>query len=119
VGPGESKNGEREPKYTDRLNGPIQSTAGDVLYLALAKMQEDWAAGVRTDAQFVAGVHDEIVLECPEESAEEVARWLKEKMREAFEEVLGPELGGPKSVEVSYGPSWGEQLELEDPDEKE
>jgi DNA polymerase-1 len=118
VGPGESKNGEREPKYTDRLNGPIQSTAGDILYLTLAKMQEDWAAGIRTDARFLAGVHDEIVVECPEESAEEVARWLKEKMREAFEEVLTPELGGPESVEVSYGPSWGEQKRLEDPDEK-
>jgi DNA polymerase family A len=26
-----------EPKYTDRLNGPIQSTAGDILYLTLEK----------------------------------------------------------------------------------
>jgi hypothetical protein len=46
-------------------------------------------------------------------------RWLKSKMREAFEEVLGEELGGTKSVEVSYGPNWGEQTELEDPSEKE
>jgi hypothetical protein len=39
-------------------------------------------------------------------------------MREAFEEVLGSELGGLESVEVSYGPSWGEQVELADPDQK-
>lgn len=102
------------PKYTDRLNGPIQSTAGDILYLALAKMQEDWAAGMHPDAKFLMGVHDEIVLESPEESAKDAALWLKEKMREAFEEVLGPELGGPKSVDVGYGPSWGEQTELEE-----
>jgi DNA polymerase I-like protein with 3'-5' exonuclease and polymerase domains len=53
-------------------------------------------------------VHDELVLECPEDDAREVALWLKEKMRAAIEEILGPELGGPKSVEVGYGPSWGE-----------
>jgi DNA polymerase I-like protein with 3'-5' exonuclease and polymerase domains len=58
------------------------------------------------------GVHDEIVLESPKESAKDAALWLKEKMREASEEVLGPELGGPKSVDVGYGPSWGEQTEL-------
>jgi DNA polymerase-1 len=118
VGLGKDRDGNPVSKYTDRLNGPIQSTAGDILYLALTKMQQDWSAGVRTDAKFLAGVHDEIVLECPEESAEEVARWLKQKMREAFEEVLGSELGGPESVEVSYGPSWGEQVELPDPDQK-
>jgi hypothetical protein len=54
------------------------------------------------------------VLECPEEDAVDVARWLSANMREAFEEVLGPDLGGPRSVEVSYGPSWGEQTEIEE-----
>jgi DNA polymerase I-like protein with 3'-5' exonuclease and polymerase domains len=58
-------------------------------------------------------VHDELVLECPEEEARGVALWLKAKMREAMEEILGEELGGPKSVEVGYGPSWGECVELE------
>jgi len=92
------------PKYTDRVNGPIQSTAGDILYLALTKMRED----LHPTAQFLMGVHDEIVLEVPEQNAEDAALWLHAKMREAFEEVLGPELGGPESVEVGYGPSWGE-----------
>jgi DNA polymerase-1 len=105
VGPGK----DREPKYTDRLNGPIQSTAGDILYLALTKMAED----PRPEVHFLMGVHDEIVVEAPESSAEETAEWLKSKMVGAFEEVLGPELGGPRSVEVSYGPSWGELTELQ------
>jgi DNA polymerase I-like protein with 3'-5' exonuclease and polymerase domains len=56
---------------------------------ALAKMQEDWDAGTRTDATFLVSVHDEIVLEAPESSAEDVARWLHGKMQAAFEEVLG------------------------------
>src|SRR5215216_4979058 len=53
----------------------------------------------------------EVVLECYEEDAREVALWLKEKMRSSIEDVLGKDLGGEKSVEVSYGPSWGETTE--------
>ena len=59
-------------------------------------------------------MHDELVLECPEEDARGVALWLKAKMGEAMEEILGEELGGPTSAEVGYGPSWGECVELEE-----
>jgi DNA polymerase-1 len=102
---------DHKPKYTERLNGPIQSTAGDILYLTLKKL----AADPRPGTHFLLSVHDELVLECPKEEARGVALWLKAKMGEAFEEVLGPELGGPEAVEVSYGPSWSE---LADPDQK-
>ena len=37
-----------------------------------------------------------------------VGVWLKSRMVEAFEEVLGPKLGGSRSVEVGASPSWGE-----------
>ena len=96
------------PKYTDRLNGPIQSTAGDILYLALGKITADLEAGMYAGTRFLLTAHDEIVLSCPEGIARVVAAWLKNKMVEAFEEVLGPELGGSRSVEVGGGPSWGE-----------
>jgi hypothetical protein len=108
----DNRTGKLKPKYTDRLNGPIQSTAGDILYLALAKLREDQDR--YPEARFLMGVHDEIVLEAPTEQAEDVARWLKEIMVESFEEVIGPELGGPTSVEVGYGPNWGEQTEVKD-----
>jgi DNA polymerase-1 len=101
---------DHKPKYTERLNGPIQSTAGDILYLTLEKL----AADPRPGTHFLLSVHDELVLECPEEDAGEVALWLKEKMGEAMEEILGEELGGPKSAEVGYGPSWGECVELKE-----
>ncbi len=101
---------DNKPKYTERLNGPIQSTAGDILYLTLQKL----AADPRSGTHFLLSVHDELVLECPREDARGVALWLKAKMREAMEEILGEELGGAKSVEVGYGPSWGECVELEE-----
>jgi DNA polymerase I-like protein with 3'-5' exonuclease and polymerase domains len=100
---------DHKPKYTERLNGPIQSTAGDILYLTLKKL----AADPRPDSYFLLSVHDELVLECAKEDAREVALWLKAKMGEAMEEILGKELGGPKCAEVGYGPSLGECVELE------
>jgi DNA polymerase I len=99
-----------KPKYTERLNGPIQSTAGDILYLTLQKL----AADPRPATHILLSVHDELVLECPKEDARGVALWLKAKMGEAMEEILGGKLGGPKSAEVGYGPSWGECVELEE-----
>jgi DNA polymerase-1 len=107
VGPSWDRSGNQVPKYTERLNGPIQSTAGDILYLTLEKMSAD----PLPDVHFLLSVHDELVLECPEEDAREVALWLKEKMRSSIEDVLGKDLGGEKSVEVSYGPSWAETTE--------
>jgi hypothetical protein len=41
---------------------------------------------------------------CPGDDARDVVLWLKEKMRSSIEDVLGKDLGGEKSVEVSYGP---------------
>jgi len=98
-----------KPKYTERLSGPIQSTAGDILYLTLQKL----AADPRPGTHFLLSVHDELLLECPKEDARGVALWLKAKMGEAMEEILGEELSGPKCAEVGYGPSWGECVELE------
>jgi DNA polymerase-1 len=101
---------DHKPKYTERLNGPVQSTAGDILYLTLKKLADD----PRPGAHFLLSVHDELVLECPKDDARGVALWLKAKMGEAMEEILGKELGGPKCAEVGYGPSWGECAELEE-----
>src|SRR5215208_2742784 len=107
VFPSKDREGNTVPKYTERLNGPIQSTAGDLLYLTLEKIAQD----PRSDTHFLLSVHDELVLESPEDDARDVALWLKEKMRSSIEDVLGKDLGGENSVEVSYGPSWGETTE--------
>ena len=42
------------------------------------------------------------------DGASGVGVWLKSRMVGAVEEVLGPKLGGSRSVEVSGGPSWDE-----------
>lgn len=94
---------EGKPNYCDGLNGPIQSGGADQLYLALAKMVEDHFEGARV----IVTTHDEIVLECPEEVAEEVLGWLLGHMREAVKETIGDELATPDCVEGEAGRSWG------------
>ena len=86
----------------------IQSTAGDILYITLIELDADLDAGKYPGTRFLFTAHDEVVLTCPEGIAREAAAWLKSKMVEAFEEVLGPKLGGFRSVEVGGSPSWGE-----------
>src|SRR5215213_9277089 len=41
VSPSRDREGNTVPKYTERLNGAIQSTAGDLLYRTLEKMAQD------------------------------------------------------------------------------
>jgi len=97
-------------KLTDRLNAPVQGTGADGLKLALALLWEQ-----RTECPGAVPVlvcHDEVVLECPKEDTRGVAPWLKAKMGEAMEEIMGKELSGPKCAEVGYGPSWGECVDL-------
>ena len=72
------------------------------------KLDTDLSASLHPGTRFLFTAHDEVVLTCPEGIAKEVAAWLKSKMVEGFEEVLGPELGGSRSVEVGGGSSWGE-----------
>jgi DNA polymerase-1 len=94
---------EGRPKYTDRLNGPIQQGGADQLYLALGRMVDDPLPGVSV----IITTHDEIVLECPEEVAEEAEDWLVSHMREAIRETIGEELATEDCAEVESGESWG------------
>ncbi|HPJ26188.1 MAG TPA: bifunctional 3'-5' exonuclease/DNA polymerase [Synergistaceae bacterium] len=86
-----------------RLNTPVQGTAADMLKLALGLLftrispEEDYLVGC---------VHDEILLECPEYRAEEMALVLKETMEEAGSMLL-PRV--PVEAKVLTGKSWGEK----------
>jgi hypothetical protein len=42
------------------------------------------------DTKLVIACHDELVIECPEEQTEEVARFLEEAMAAGMNEILNP-----------------------------
>jgi DNA polymerase-1 len=97
---------EGKPSFTERLNGPVQGTAADILKLALAKLWE--GREEHPDAFPVLTVHDEIVIECGRAAAEDTAAWLGSVMREAVGTVLGClELAGQDAVEIEIVNSWG------------
>lgn len=58
------------------FNSLIQGGAGDILKLAMIRLD----AILPPEAKIVMTVHDEIVVSCPEEIAEEVARLMTEAM---------------------------------------
>jgi DNA polymerase-1 len=88
-----------------RLNASVQGTAADILKLALAKL---WKSRSEHPGAFpVLTVHDEIVIECQSEAAQDTARWLTETLRSAVEAVLNhPELAGEDVVETHVSDSW-------------
>ncbi len=95
-----------KPRFTERLNAPVQGTAADILKLALARL---WESREEHPAALpILTVHDEIVIECDAEAAQDTVRWLSETLRGAVEEVLGPpELAGEDAVDTSVLNSWG------------
>ncbi len=78
------------PRFTELLNTPVQGSAADCLKEALACLPK---ALEGTDARLIYTVHDELVLEAPEERVKEVARILQETIEREMsgsEESSGP-----------------------------
>ncbi len=83
------------------LNMPIQGTAADIIKLAMVHVDER----LRRDnlqARLLLQVHDELIVECPENEVEAVGRILREEMEHAAD------LSVPLTVEVNSGHSWAE-----------
>ncbi len=79
------------------VNATIQGTAADIMKLAMVKLHRELE---REGAYMVLQVHDEIVVEVPEEKAEKLASCIKETM----ESVVN--LDVPLTVEVGSGKHW-------------
>jgi DNA polymerase-1 len=81
-------------------NLPIQSLCADMIKVAMANIFN----AVDTDkVKFINTVHDELVFQCPEELAEEVAQVVKEEMEKAGKVYLKDM---PCVAEVTIGNMW-------------
>ena len=95
-----------KPKFTERLNAPVQGTAADILKLAMGRIWE--GREEHSGALPILTVHDEVVIECDEEAAPQVEQWLSDTLRGAVADVLGyEELAGEDTVETSVIEAWG------------
>ena len=78
---------------------PIQGTAADVIKLAMVRVDERLHKE-NLKAKLILQVHDELIVECPEEEKETVARLLTEEMEGAVH------LSVPLTVEAHWGINW-------------
>ena len=83
------------------MNSPIQGTAADIIKLAMIRVADRLKKEQRK-ARIVLQVHDELLVEVPEEEVEAVQTILEEEMPRAVE------LSVPLEVEVLSGKDWKE-----------
>lgn len=84
------------------MNMPIQGTEADLMKLAAIKVDQ-LLGDSGSECKQLLQIHDSILVECPEEHAERVAKLLKETM-----EGIYPELPVKLTVDTTIGDNWGE-----------
>ncbi|MBP5155427.1 MAG: DNA polymerase I, partial [Clostridia bacterium] len=81
------------------MNTPIQGAAADLIKIAMIRTERMLAeAGLK--ARLILQIHDELIVEAPQEEAEEAKRILREAMQNAAE------LKVPLCVDTGVGKSW-------------
>jgi DNA polymerase I len=89
----------------EAINSPIQGTAADIMKIAMIKIPPALAkAGLH--GRMLLQVHDELVIECPREELNEVARVVQDLMENAYP------LSIPLSTEARWGMNWDEMQRL-------
>ena len=95
-------NGSKAP-LTEALNTPIQGTAADVAKTAFARLPD---ALQGKQARIVGFIHDEFIVESPEENAEAVQAIVVRTMEEAGQRYL---TDVPAVVEAVIADSWADK----------
>jgi len=85
-----------------KANYVIQGTGGDGLKRALVLLWE--RRNECPGAEVVLAVHDEIVVEVPEDRAEHAKAWVERGMIDAMAPLIDPV---PVEVEAKVGETWG------------
>ena len=96
-----SRNAQRR-QYAERsaINAPMQGTAADIIKLAMIETHR-WLQG-ENGARLIMQVHDELVVEVPEDRVEAIESGLRERM------VRAAELRVPLKVDIGHGRNWDE-----------
>jgi len=81
------------------LNTPIQGTAADLIKLAMIRVENALNENF-PEAKLQLQVHDELIVECPEEIADQVAALISREMESVSQ------LHVPLTAEAKIGKSW-------------
>ena len=80
-------------------NMPIQGTAADIIKHAMIKVYDELKSNI-PEAKLIMQVHDELMIECPEDKADDVAQILVREMENAIQMKV------KLSVEAAVGKTW-------------
>ncbi len=97
-----SSNGmRRQAAERTAINAPMQGSAADIIKLAMIDV-DNWLSDEKLQSQMIMQVHDELVLEVPENELDKVIAGLRSRMAGAVE------LDVPLLVDVGVGDNWDE-----------
>ena len=83
------------------LNTPIQGSAADLIKLAMIRVDRA-LRDTYPQAKLLLQVHDELIVECPEEIAQQVAQLVSDQMEQVAQ------LDVPLIADAKWGKSWYE-----------
>lgn len=89
----------REAAYRQAINMPFQGSAADIMKLGMIAVDKKLRG---TDCKMLLQIHDSILVECPESSAEKTAKLLKETMEGVVKLPI------KLTVDTAIGKNWGE-----------
>ena len=84
------------------INAPIQGTAADIIKIAMNRLWRELRARGGCESRMILQVHDELVLEVPEDELIPVSRLVKETMEGAYH------LNAKLKVDMEAGLNWYE-----------
>lgn len=89
----------RQAAERTAINAPMQGSAADIIKLAMISV-DNWIKNSNLNCKMIMQVHDELVLEVPEEGLDEFVQGLEQRMSGAAT------LRVPLVVDVGVGDNW-------------
>ncbi|MEA3375206.1 MAG: DNA polymerase I [Chloroflexota bacterium] len=87
------------------INAPIQGTAADIIKIAMIRLHRAFQErGLR--ARMILQVHDELIVEAPDDEVLGTAKLMRQVMENAFQ------LDAPLKVDLKTGQNWEEMAPL-------
>jgi DNA polymerase-1 len=96
----------RQAAEREAINAPIQSTAADIMKIAMIRVDEELRRR-KLATRMLLQVHDELIFEVPHAEVAEVVGLVCEQMEGAY-----PDLRVPLKVDIEQGPNWEEMEEV-------
>jgi DNA polymerase-1 len=96
----------RQAAEREAINAPIQSTAADIMKIAMIRVDEELRHR-KLATRMLLQVHDELIFEAPHAEVDEVVKLVCEQMEGAY-----ADLKVPLKVDVERGPNWEEMQEV-------